>query len=150
MLEEAAGRGATVSFEQNKKGVLKVATWIRENSVRRDLFNVYEIDAFKYGIPTDRKRCIFTNFPMPGEENLAAPDDLAEVSMDEEGEVGNETVGVEGVAAAPGAAGGEAVDAEGSGQVCRNVSNCNLHCGYSLPPSDTHRFAPNAAGWRLS
>jgi len=74
MLELAVQNGATVSMEcegRKKKFAAAVSTWIQARPRERGCFKVYVIDAFKYGIPTYRQRCIVTSFPMPGETDRA-------------------------------------------------------------------------------
>jgi len=81
ILGACATKGCTVSMEENARELKKVESvldqmlrWIRSSPGRAASFKVYKIDASRYGALTNRMRCIFTNFPIPGETNLAESD----------------------------------------------------------------------------
>lgn len=51
----------------------QIIEWIQQHP-SRSKFRVYRINAFHYGIPTTRVRCILTNFSIDGEDDLACGD----------------------------------------------------------------------------
>lgn len=72
LLEECAQRGCTVSMEEHAGACMQAIQWIGSQPTRGS-FKVFEIDASLYGTPTHRKRCIFTNFALPGRVALQSP-----------------------------------------------------------------------------
>ena len=87
MLESAADAGCTISFEQHDSLALEkdsakervagdAVRWARSKESRIGRFRVYKIDAFIYGIPTQRSRCIVTNFDLPFEQDLVTAVDV--------------------------------------------------------------------------